>query len=266
MGIGGNGTPGDWQTILSQLTFPFTVILSPFVFKDFRKKIIHVYKNSKFTFFCYVTSSFLLIFGIVIGIIPNIGNNNQYNSVSVFVFSSAFVVSTISWLLKERLFDIGCSAVHLNVWNAIYMVPITFIYWPIQIVEIFGGIPANQLAQLTLIDGIDCFFGRYPGCDFGAFLYEFLYSLGTFVAGVCAVILCKQGSASYQWAANIVAVPISCLFFSIPNLPANSTEPLTKYIIISLIIIAVSMLVYHFTNDKIKKTKIDEFNIYQSDV
>jgi len=252
MGISGNGVPGDWQTILQQLTFPLTVIISPFVFSKTKANIIRCWNENPKYIAIYILGTIMLIFGIIVSVIPALKQGSTYSITDLIIFLSSPIVSVISWLMKERLFDMKvASAVHLNIWNAIYMIHITFVYLPIQTIGMFGGIPKDHLIQITLVDGWKCFVGQIDGCN-GAWWTEILYSISTFGAGACAVVLCKQGSASFQWAANIFAVPLSCLFFAIPNLPGNSTESLTVNIICGLIIVVVGMILYERTDNHLK--------------
>lgn len=264
MGISGNNVAGAQQTILQQLTFPLSVIISPFVFEKTKKQLKICFVNNPKYMFLYVVGTILLILGIIIGVISDLTKNNSSNITDLLIFISAPIVSTISWLLKEKLFGPNkdnASAVHLNVMNAVYMVPITFVYLPLQTLQLFGGIPIDTLMQTTLVDGWKCFINTYPNCS-GAWWPEVLYAISTFGAGVCAVVLCKQASASFQWASNILAVPLSCLFFTIPNLPANSSEKMSKDIIIGLVIVVVGMIMYVKAESYIGDIKIIDEDEY----
>jgi len=145
------------------------------------------------------------------------------------------------------------SAVHFNVWNAIYMVPITFLLWPLQSLSIYGGIPLAELPQY-LWDGFLCFSGKDvigSSCS-GAWASEIIFSAGTFFAGVCAVVMVKEGSAAFQWAANVFVVPLSNMIFGIKDImPISAYQPFTWYIIVGFLLVSLGVLVYGFGEKKI---------------
>ena len=109
--------------------------------------------------------------------------------------------------------------------------------------------------KLTLVDGWFCFLGRLPTCKDGAWWSEIIYSIGTFTAGCCAVILLKQKSAALQWAANILAVPISICVFAIPHLPGHATQNFNVLIIVGVLIVVLGMIIYELGETKLQKIK-----------
>ncbi len=76
-------------------------------------------------------------------------------------------------------------------WNAIYMVPMSFVLWPFQaLIPGFGGMAVADLGP-SFADGFRCYFGQDvlgAKCQH-AWVSETMFSVGTFVAGCFAVVL-----------------------------------------------------------------------------
>lgn len=267
MALGGFSTPGDWQTVLQQLTFPLTFVLAPLVFTTTRAAM----KNSPRGKFIATCGAIVLLVGILVTILPSISSGDSgadnYSVTAVITFASANVFSTVSFLIKEWLLrpdssantgGVGASAVHLNVWNAIYMVPVTFLLWPLQSINIYGGIALADLPTL-LWEGCRCFAGyssdpvNAPSQCEGAWWSELIFSLGTFFAGCFAIVLVKEGSAAFQWAANVFAVPMSNIIFGLSFMPASIYQAYTWYIVVGFCLVSLGIVVYSMGEDKIKK-------------
>lgn len=258
VGVGGNGTSGDYQTIIRQLSFPLSILLSLLIFKQMRDELYACMKNNVILFGMYVFSILLFIGGICVGVIPSLYFSDN-KLTDMLIFSSAPFASVISWLLKESLLKQKCSAIHLMVWNEIYVFIITFGYWAIQTTKTFGGISLNELFETTLVDGWYCFTNKYCQ-DWGAFWSEIIYAFTTLIIGFCTVIMCKQRSSAYLWAMSIFAVPITCLFYLIPNLPVNVSQQFSIYTIFSIVMIMCGMVIYHITDKKIRKSNFKIVN------
>lgn len=264
--IGGNKTPGDWQVMLGQLSFPFAFIISPIIFSETRKNLITCYHQDKCVLMMNIFGMLLLMLSIYVVINNGSENDNvKINTVdsdtfSVCLFASSSLFTTIGWLLREKILnEKSTSMIHLNTWTAIYAVMATFLVWPIQTFDKFGNIPMNHLTRY-LDNSL-----KYFTSNGNAMWSELLFSIGTFIASLSATVLCKYGSATYQFSVNIVAIPISCVFFAILNLPFNSSEPLTPGIIMGLIIVIMGMLLYERSENKIRKmtqfNKIEKNNV-----
>jgi len=254
---GGKYTPSDWQTGIQQLKFPLTFILAPICFKSTRDYM----KLSPYWTVLSIIGASLLITGIIITIFPDI-KTTDYQTFGVMTFASSVVLSSCSFLIKEWYLQyrkdeqgltIPASAVRLNFWNAIYMIPITFLLWPLHSISTYGGLPLKELPDYLAYGFQCCFIKGYnstvdvPGssCN-GAWISELIFSVGTFVAGIFALVLVKEGSAAFQWAANILVVPVSGLIFSLQFLPIpmNFRKELTWEISVGCALVILGILVY----------------------
>jgi hypothetical protein len=202
-----------------------------------------------------VLSAGVLIAGVFVTILPASGSDGAYKWYAVLMYSSANVTSTWSYLLKEAyLKDLSGSAVHVNVWNAIYMVPITFLLWPLQVA--IPGFGSTQLSQLgsSFADGFRCFAGQdVEGCACsGAWASELVYCVSSFVGGCFALVMVKRGSAAFHWAANIVAVPLSGVVFAMKGLmPASAYQPFAWYVAVGFVLVVVGIAAYGITENRI---------------
>lgn len=253
--LGGYSTPGDWQTVLQQISFPLTFIFAPLVFSATRDKMR---RSPWFT----TISSFgavLLVAGICVTILPGIGDkSNQYTIAAVITYISNNVFSTISFMIKEWVLkDLRGSCVHLNVWNSIYMIPITFALWPLQSLSIYGNIPLDQLPQY-LWYGCLCFAGHdvAGGNCSGAWKSELVFSISTFVAVVFAIIMTKRGSAAFQWAANAFVVPMTNLIFGMSIMPTSVYQAYTWYIIVGSVFVSIGIVIYGIGEYYLNKTEV----------
>lgn len=192
------------QNILILLSFPLTIIVTPFIFKKYRENLVYyLYHN-----ICIIS---LYIFGIIMLIISNIVNNilsvNDFNKISLIIFIFAPILNTISWLFKQHLFTHSNSIIRLLLWNTINMFLFTIIFWFIETSQYFGNININYLEQQTLYNGIQCFINQYNNCNY-AWILELSYSLISFITQLCAIIFCKYTSSSDMWSIKLFTICI----------------------------------------------------------
>jgi protein-S-isoprenylcysteine O-methyltransferase Ste14 len=241
--VGSTYTPGPWQTLLLQLPIPITFIMAPIFLQRTRDMI----KINKHMFFAEIVGIFFILLGIFVSITPDILKGDaDYKWYSVAIFAVSGIPSSVSFILKENaLQDDKGSAVHLNVWNAIWMVPFTFALLPLQTIPWFGGIPINEL-PLALTDGCKCFIGMNitgASCDL-AWIPENIFSLGTFLAGCAAVVMTKVASAEFQWIAGASVLPLTNIIYALPLMPPSIFSPFDIYGIAGLLIVSIGFVIY----------------------
>ena len=214
---------------------PLTLFAAPFVFKRTREGI----RRSPWGFVLSVVGVCILVGGVSAG---------GYKVSAVLVYTSSNVFSTISFLQKERLLrEHGASAVMTNVWNAIFMVPLTFALLPAQSISWFGDVPLDKIGT-ALTDGCKCFAGMDvagSSCS-GAWASEMFFSVGTFVAGVFACVLVKYASSAFQWAAAALVVPLSNCVFALPILKRSDQQPVFWYTGVGFVMVALGFAVYGY--------------------
>lgn len=54
----------------------------------------------------------------------------------------------------------------------------------------------------------------------------------------------KDGSAAFQWAANIFVVPLSNLIFGMSIMPASAYQPYTWFVILGFVLVSAGVTAY----------------------
>eukprot|EP01090_Pellita_catalonica_P023260 TRINITY_DN945_c0_g1_i1.p1 TRINITY_DN945_c0_g1~~TRINITY_DN945_c0_g1_i1.p1 ORF type:complete len:449 (-),score=34.02 TRINITY_DN945_c0_g1_i1:11-1315(-) len=244
-GIGNQYTPGQYQTLLNQLTIPITMVLSYYLLK------------ARFSWWTILGAT-VIICGVLVTVIPSSSSGTSSRWYSMLIYASATLFFSFSFIWKERLFKTKSiklqtetiSPYDLTTYVAFYMVFVTFVLYPIQAVPGFGGLPLDNMLP-NLRDGANCFLGRnsQPGdmCP-DSWLPLLLFSIFTFVSGVLAVVITAKGSAVLQFLANAAILPLTNLGFSFKFIMNSSVESFSTWSIIGLLVVLGGFTVYSISD------------------
>ena len=277
--IANENTPGELQTLLSQFTIPFSMLGSYF------------YLKKRYGYMAYI-GAIVILGGISISAFTATSSSgSKFNPISCIIYASSFVFFAFSFVAKEwcfnhspnarlgpkftKLFRLSedmeipnASPYHLTTWVALWMVPITFAIYFIQCIPGFGSVDVSDLIP-NLIGGAKCMVGisSYPddtcyGTWMPLWMWLMVFSIGTFVSGVLAVMLTQKASALVQFISNSVTIPLSSLTYAFAPLMYPFTESVSLWNIASICVILIGLTIYTFGDKdiyrKIKRNKNDE--------
>jgi drug/metabolite transporter (DMT)-like permease len=275
-GLTNSETPGETQVFLNQLNIIFSMIISYLILG---KK----YKWQSLAGGLIILGGIALL--SVIGDKQN-HKGSKYNSWSCVVYGIGCSLFSLSFVIKELFFrkdvneimpwyirKITClskekkihttSPYHLTTWVAVYMVPITFVLYFIKNlitkgINPFSKIGVNKFTSV-LDDGAKCMVGinsnvsdtcygtQVFGNEFSLFTWLMIFSVGTFVAGVIAVLLTEKGSALIQYVSQSLTVPLGAFAYTNKSIMGPFTEEIKSvYSYIGFGILLAGLVLYVF--------------------
>ena len=189
---------------------------------------------------------------------------------SCLIYTGGVVFMSLSFVLKERAFDKGASPLLLTVGVSIFMVPITFLIFPIQAIPGFGGLPVSYFPKIFKNGGL-CTVGinNVTSMDcHNAWISLVIFCVFAFISGVAAVILTDKASAVVKTLSNGFTIPITSIGYSLYFIMGKYTEKFNIWDIIGTIIVIIGFIIYSYgrrinykSNVGIQYTQIEVDNI-----
>ena len=275
--ISNRKTPGELQTLFSQLTVPFSMCWSMLLLKK------------RYNYKAFL-GSLIILGGIALSAFTHISHSNTLeffnqnsptNILHCATYASGFVFFSLSFVIKEWCFNhdpdsiiyvvtpannrifkkflkitglikiIGepvsqASPYHLATYSGAWIILFSFIVYLFQLLPSFGNFTLSELFY-NFIYGAKCLVGinTYQGdnCT-NSWIPALLMTLAKFIDGILAVMLTKQASALVQFISQSLTVPLIALTYAFKPIMLTYTENISSWNIISIFIILFGLGVY----------------------
>lgn len=247
--IGGVGTSGTMQQLLTQAIIPVTMIGS-FIFLKERYSLIQI------------GGSLLIVAGVVLSLFPSLtGGSNTGNILWANMF---FLSQAIPFAASNLYKDIAFKSVDMDVW---YLQ-----FWDVFYQSLIGTLlfPANTILPPpsniswkampdAMKDGAICLAGintvvpGASGCGFddaenpcdvchNAFVTLIIYMSINVIYNVFILLVIKHGSATVLSIAQTIRLPLSSMAFSMTWIMGDQVEPFSKFSLYGLFIILAGLI------------------------
>lgn len=245
--VGSVNTPGDWQTLLQQLTTPATIAFSLLLL------------GSRFRRAEYA-GALVIVAGSALAVTPVFtssagpggGRTRWY---SVLIYTCSVLPSSASGVLKESAFKaVAFDIFMLSMLVTWLQLVLSWLFVPLLSLDGFGGIPMRDIPG-TLRDGFWCLLGhsdipvhefdRVVGhCSSAVARYTLADSSTDFVSGVFELLILQQGSAVLYVLSAALALPLANMAFSVRAVMGSSTEPFSWYDVGGLAVVMCGFALY----------------------